>query len=73
VTGTNGKGTNQHVDQRSFRRDGPSGGDFTSPGPARRQEAHRHNAEPIDDESFVGLLSRSPRRNGISGLALYPF
>jgi dihydrofolate synthase/folylpolyglutamate synthase len=57
VTGTNGKGSTSAMVTALMMAQGLSVGTFTSPNLERVSERLAYNAEPIDDESFLGVLS----------------
>jgi dihydrofolate synthase/folylpolyglutamate synthase len=73
VTGTNGKGTTTTLISALLGATGLRVGTFTSPDLHAVNERIAVNAEPIDDESFVGLLSRLADVETVSGLALTRF
>jgi dihydrofolate synthase / folylpolyglutamate synthase len=57
VTGTNGKGSTSAMVSALMMAQGLSVGTFTSPNLHRVSERLAHNGEPIDDETFLGVLS----------------
>jgi dihydrofolate synthase/folylpolyglutamate synthase len=57
VTGTNGKGSTSAMVTALLMAQGLSVGTYTSPNLHRVSERLARNAEPIDDESFVSVLS----------------
>ena len=57
VTGTNGKGSTSAMVTALMMAQGLSVGTYTSPNLERVSERLAYNGEPIDDESFVGVLS----------------
>lgn len=57
VTGTNGKGSTSAMVSALMMAQGLSVGTYTSPNLHRVSERLAHNGEPIDDESFLGVLS----------------
>src|SRR6202451_4651938 len=57
VTGTNGKGSTSAMVTALMMAQGLSVGTYTSPNLHRVSERLAHNGEPIDDESFLGVLS----------------
>jgi len=73
VTGTNGKGTTSTLVSSLLSATGLRVGTFTSPDLHAVNERIAINAEPLDDESFVGLLSRLADVESVSGLALTRF
>ena len=57
VTGTNGKGSTSAMVTALMMAQGLSVGTYTSPNLERVSERLAYNGQPIDDESFVGVLS----------------
>jgi dihydrofolate synthase/folylpolyglutamate synthase len=57
VTGTNGKGSTSAMVTALMMAQGLSVGTYTSPNLERVSERLAYNGEPIDDESFLGVLS----------------
>jgi len=57
VTGTNGKGSTSAMVSALMMAQGLSVGTFTSPNLHRVSERLARNSQPIDDETFVGVLS----------------
>jgi dihydrofolate synthase/folylpolyglutamate synthase len=57
VTGTNGKGSTSAMVTALMMAQGLNVGTYTSPNLERVSERLAYNGEPIDDESFVGVLS----------------
>ena len=57
VTGTNGKGSTSAMVTALMMTQGLSVGTFTSPNLHRVSERLAYNGEPIDDESFLGVLT----------------
>jgi dihydrofolate synthase/folylpolyglutamate synthase len=57
VTGTNGKGSTSAMVTALMMAQGLSVGTYTSPNLHRVSERLAHNGEPIDDETFLGVLS----------------
>jgi dihydrofolate synthase/folylpolyglutamate synthase len=57
VTGTNGKGSTSAMLTALMMAQGLSVGTYTSPNLQRVSERLAHSGEPIDDESFLGVLS----------------
>src|SRR3984957_256369 len=57
VTGTNGKGSTSAMVSALIMAQGLSVGTYTSPNLHRVSERLAHNGEPIDDETFLGVLS----------------
>lgn len=57
VTGTNGKGSTSAMVTALMMAQGLSVGTYTSPNLHRVSERLAYNGEPIDDESFLGLLT----------------
>ncbi len=57
ITGTNGKGSTSAMVSALMMAQGLSVGTYTSPNLHRVSERLAHNGEPIDDESFLGVLS----------------
>jgi dihydrofolate synthase/folylpolyglutamate synthase len=73
VTGTNGKGTTSTLVSALLNATGLRVGTFTSPDLHAVNERIAVNAEPIDDESFVGLFSRLADVESVSGFVLTRF
>lgn len=73
VTGTNGKGTTSTLVSSLLSATGLRVGTFTSPDLHAVNERIAINAEPLDDESFVGLCSRLADVESVSGFALTRF
>jgi len=73
ITGTNGKGTTTTLTSALLSATGLRVGTFTSPDLHAINERIAVNAEPIDDESLVGLLSRLADVESVSGVALTRF
>lgn len=57
VTGTNGKGSTSAMVTALMMAQGLSVGTYTSPNLHRVSERLAHNGEPIDDETFLAVLS----------------
>jgi dihydrofolate synthase/folylpolyglutamate synthase len=57
VTGTNGKGSTSAMVTALMMAQGLNVGTYTSPNLERVSERLAYNGEPIDDESFLGVLS----------------
>ena len=57
VTGTNGKGSTSAMVTALMMAQGLNVGTYTSPNLERVSERLAYNGQPIDDESFVGVLS----------------
>jgi dihydrofolate synthase/folylpolyglutamate synthase len=57
VTGTNGKGSTSAMVSTLLMAQGLSVGTYTSPNLHRVSERLAHNGEPIDDDTFMGVLS----------------
>jgi dihydrofolate synthase/folylpolyglutamate synthase len=57
VTGTNGKGSTSAMVTALMMAQGLSVGTYTSPNLHRVSERLAYNGEPIDDESFLGVLT----------------
>jgi len=57
VTGTNGKGSTSAMVTALMMAQGLTVGTYTSPNLERVSERLAYNGQPIDDESFVGVLS----------------
>jgi dihydrofolate synthase/folylpolyglutamate synthase len=73
VTGTNGKGTTSTLVSALLSATGLRVGTFTSPDLHAVNERIAVNGEPLDDESFVELLSRLADVESVSELALTRF
>ena len=73
ITGTNGKGTTSTLASALLSATGLRVGTFTSPDLHAVNERIAVNAEPIDDESFVGLIGRLADVETVSGLVLTRF
>jgi dihydrofolate synthase/folylpolyglutamate synthase len=73
ITGTNGKGTTTTLTSALLSATGLRVGTFTSPDLHAINERIAVNAEPVDDESFIGLLSRLADVESVSGVALTRF
>jgi dihydrofolate synthase/folylpolyglutamate synthase len=73
ITGTNGKGTTTTLTSALLSATGLRVGSFTSPDLHAINERIAVNGEPIDDESFVLLLSRLADVESVSGVALTRF
>jgi dihydrofolate synthase / folylpolyglutamate synthase len=73
VTGTNGKGTTTTLVSALLGATGLRVGTFTSPDLHAVNERIAVNAEPIDDESFVGLFSTLADVESVSGIVLTRF
>jgi dihydrofolate synthase/folylpolyglutamate synthase len=73
ITGTNGKGTTTTVTSALLSATGLRVGAFTSPDLHAVNERIAVNAEPIDDEEFIGLLQRLADVESVSGIALTRF
>ncbi len=73
ITGTNGKGTTTTLTSALLSGTGLRVGTFTSPDLHSINERIAINAEPLDDESLVGLLSRLADVESVSGVALTRF
>ena len=73
VTGTNGKGTTTTLTSALLSATGLRVGTFTSPDLHAINERIVVNGEPIDDESFILLLSRLADVEMVSSIALTRF
>lgn len=73
ITGTNGKGSTSTLTSALLSATGLRVGTFTSPDLHAVNERIAVNAEPLDDESFVSLISRLADVETVSGLALTRF
>lgn len=73
ITGTNGKGTTTTLTAALLSTTGLRVGAFTSPDLHALNERIAVNGEPIDDESFVGLLERLSDVESVSEIALTRF
>ena len=73
VTGTNGKGTTSTLASALLTETGLRVGTFTSPDLHAINERIAVNAEPLDDESLVALLSRLADVESVSGIVLTRF
>jgi dihydrofolate synthase/folylpolyglutamate synthase len=73
ITGTNGKGTTTTLTSALLSGTGLRVGTFTSPDLHAINERIAVNAEPVDDENLVGLLSRLADVESVSGIALTRF
>jgi dihydrofolate synthase/folylpolyglutamate synthase len=73
ITGTNGKGTTTTLTSALLSGTGLRVGTFTSPDLHAINERIAVNAEPVDDENLVGLLSRLADVESVSGVALTRF
>ncbi|MFZ1063819.1 MAG: Mur ligase family protein [Acidimicrobiales bacterium] len=73
ITGTNGKGTTTTLTSALLTSTGLRVGTFTSPDLHAINERIAVNAEPLDDESLIGLLSRLADVESVSGVVLTRF
>ena len=73
ITGTNGKGTTTTLTSALLSSTGLRVGTFTSPDLHAINERIAVNAEPVDDESLIGLLSRLADVESVSGVVLTRF
>ncbi len=73
VTGTNGKGTTTTVASALLRTTGLRVGTFTSPDLHAVNERIAVNGEPIDDDTFRGLLGRLADVEAVSKIVLTRF
>ena len=73
ITGTNGKGTTTTLTSALLSATGLRVGTFTSPDLHAINERIAVNAEPVDDESLIALLSRLADVESVSGVALTRF
>ncbi|MHB1089035.1 MAG: bifunctional folylpolyglutamate synthase/dihydrofolate synthase, partial [Acidimicrobiales bacterium] len=73
ITGTNGKGTTTTLVSALLSATGLRVGTFTSPDLHAINERIALNGEPIDDESFIALLSRLADVEEVSSIALTRF
>ncbi len=73
ITGTNGKGTTTTLTSALLSATGLRVGTFTSPDLHAINERIAINGQPIDDEEFVGLLSRLADVESVSGVTLTRF
>ena len=73
VTGTNGKGTTSTIITALLVATGLRVGTFTSPDLHEINERIALNGEPVDDESFIGLLERLSDVESVSGIVLTRF
>jgi len=73
ITGTNGKGTTTTLTSALLSATGLRVGTFTSPDLHAVNERIAVNGQPIDDEEFVGLLSRLADVESVSGVTLTRF
>jgi len=73
ITGTNGKGTTTTLTSALLSATGLRVGTFTSPDLHAVNERIAVNGKPIDDEEFVGLLSRLADVESVSGVTLTRF
>ena len=73
VTGTNGKGTTTTLTSALLGAMGLRVGTFTSPDLHAINERIAVNADPVDDEAFIALLSRLADVESVSGIELTRF
>ncbi len=73
ITGTNGKGTTTTLTSALLSATGLRVGTFTSPDLHAINERIAVNGEPIDDESFISLLSRLADVEEVSSISLTRF
>ena len=73
VTGTNGKGTTTTLTSALRGAMGLRVGTFTSPDLHAINERIAVNADPVDDEAFIALLSRLADVESVSGIELTRF
>ena len=73
VTGTNGKGTTTTLTSALLGAMGLRVGTFTSPDLHAINERIAVNADPVDDEAFIALLSRLADVQSVSGIELTRF
>ena len=73
ITGTNGKGSTSTLTSALLSSTGLRVGTFTSPDLHALNERIAVNGEPIDDDSFVALVSRLADVETVSGLSLTRF
>lgn len=73
ITGTNGKGTTTTLTSALLSATGLRVGTFTSPDLHAINERIAVNAEPIDDESLISLLSRLADVEAVSSISLTRF
>jgi dihydrofolate synthase/folylpolyglutamate synthase len=73
ITGTNGKGSTSTLTSALLSSTGLRVGTFTSPDLHAMNERIAVNGEPIDDDSFVALVSRLADVETVSGLSLTRF
>ena len=73
ITGTNGKGTTTTLTSALLSATGLRVGTFTSPDLHAINERIAVNADPVDDESLIALLSRLADVESVSGVALTRF
>jgi len=73
VTGTNGKGTTSTMISALLVATGLRVGTFTSPDLHEVNERIALNGDPIDDESFIGLLERLSDVESVSSIVLTRF
>ena len=73
ITGTNGKGTTTTLTSALLGAMGLRVGTFTSPDLHAINERIAVNADPVDDEAFIALLSRLADVESVSGIELTRF
>ncbi len=73
ITGTNGKGSTSTLTSALLSSTGLRVGTFTSPDLHALNERIAVNGDPIDDDSFVALVSRLADVETVSGLSLTRF
>ena len=73
ITGTNGKGTTTTLTSALLGSTGLRVGTFTSPDLHAVNERIALNGEPIDDDTFIGLLSRLNDVESVTGIKLTRF
>jgi len=73
ITGTNGKGTTTTLTSALLRATGLRVGTFTSPDLHAVNERIAVGGEPVDDDTFIGLMERLSDVESVSGIVLTRF